>query len=231
MTAPDAAEVEALRQKHARDLNCLIDEDRSTRRRSLTKLKKALVEQPTASEATRAEFFAVHAQSALINLFADPVEKCREFAIAIVTAFASMAPLVRLSLSSRAALLPGGLRHVARVDPSDSVHQARSLLLRRGRRALAAEAPRPDRRARGAARGVGGAAADGAGPGLAEPAPAAERARVPTPEARGRTRGSGEVREDGACEVRRGRWERLPAKATDKHVAGESEGGPLCPGC
>ena len=103
LSAAAEADVEALRQKMQRDLNCLIDPDRSTRRRSLTKLKKALVEQPTASEATRAEFFAVHAQSALLNLFADPVEKCREFAIGIVHAFAAMAPLVRRAC---AAVLP-----------------------------------------------------------------------------------------------------------------------------
>ena len=64
----------------------------------LQKLKKALVDQPTASEAARAEFFAVHAQTSLINLFADPVEKCREFAIGIVNALAAMAPLVRQKL-------------------------------------------------------------------------------------------------------------------------------------
>ena len=93
-----SADCEELRQKYQRDLNCLVDPARSTRRRSLQKLKKALVDQPTASEAARAEFFAVHAQTSLINLFADPVEKCREFAIGIVNALAAMAPLVRQKL-------------------------------------------------------------------------------------------------------------------------------------
>ena len=42
--ASEGPDVEALRQKHQRDVNCLSDPDRSTRKRALTKLTKALLD-------------------------------------------------------------------------------------------------------------------------------------------------------------------------------------------
>ena len=65
----------------ARDLNCLADENRQTRKRALTKLGTL----PSAGHSSEqlAPLWADALRTPLLRLFADPVEKNRELAITL----------------------------------------------------------------------------------------------------------------------------------------------------
>lgn len=71
-------------QKLQRDVNCLLDENRSTRRRALERLQKETV-QSTPHIADEMEGLVDFLLKPLLKEFSDPVEKCRELAIGIVT--------------------------------------------------------------------------------------------------------------------------------------------------
>lgn len=73
-----------LLQKLQRDVNCLLDENRSTRRRALERLQKETV-QSTPHIADEMEGLVDFLLKPLLKEFSDPVEKCRELAIGIVT--------------------------------------------------------------------------------------------------------------------------------------------------
>ena len=67
----------------ARDLNCLADDNRQTRKRALTKLGAL----PSAGHSSEelAPLWADALRAPLLKLFADPVEKNRELAITLAT--------------------------------------------------------------------------------------------------------------------------------------------------
>lgn len=80
------ASVEEVAQKLQRDLNCLTDDNRTTRRRALDHLKKELVsgKSPCNSpEAAQALMEVV--LKPLLKVFSDQVEGCREQAVTLVT--------------------------------------------------------------------------------------------------------------------------------------------------
>ncbi|CAM9386582.1 unnamed protein product [Chrysoparadoxa australica] len=68
-----------------RDLNCLADSDRTSRRRALTRLEKLLLGKDPCPEETVMRRFLVDTLSLqLITLLADPVEKCRELSAGLL---------------------------------------------------------------------------------------------------------------------------------------------------
>lgn len=70
-------------QKLQRDVNCLLDENRSTRRRALERLQKEIAQSslhPKDVIDGLLEFLI----KPLLRVFSDPVEKCRELAIGII---------------------------------------------------------------------------------------------------------------------------------------------------
>jgi hypothetical protein len=68
------ADVEAVRAKYARDLNCLLDEDRNKRRRALELFAKAFASLPVA-------YLMADVLPPVLRTVADPVEKNRELAV------------------------------------------------------------------------------------------------------------------------------------------------------
>ena len=70
-------------QKLQRDLNCLLDDNRATRRRALDHLRKELVTGCHSPEAAQALMEVV--LKPLLKVFSDQVEGCREQAVATVT--------------------------------------------------------------------------------------------------------------------------------------------------
>ncbi|KAJ1450972.1 armadillo-type protein [Pelagophyceae sp. CCMP2097] len=80
----------ALLAKLQRNLNQVLDSDRSTRRRGLQALRKALVDERVAPADVCGRVFVSHFYDAVLRVAAaDPVEKCRELAIGLVSAFAA----------------------------------------------------------------------------------------------------------------------------------------------
>ena len=91
LTPEETEVIGVLKQKLQRNINCLADPDRSTRRRSLDKLKRTLLAAKPpegASVKAMAAFFESMLQEPLLKILADPVEKCRELSCEIVTRFA-----------------------------------------------------------------------------------------------------------------------------------------------
>jgi hypothetical protein len=79
-SSDDSAAGTALKQlalKLQRDVNCLSDPDRTTRRRALTKLDKVLVQEPQ-DRALLSAYLVNTLAAPLVQLLSDPVEKCRE---------------------------------------------------------------------------------------------------------------------------------------------------------
>lgn len=69
-------------QKLQRDVNCLLDENRSTRWRALERLRKETVQCSNLEDV--GEGLLDFLLKPLLKEFSDPVEKCRELAIGIV---------------------------------------------------------------------------------------------------------------------------------------------------
>eukprot|EP00966_Prymnesium_polylepis_P322730 7378973-Prymnesium_polylepis.3 len=83
-TMSDPSPVHAeLQQQHQRDINCLADDNRQTRRRALEKLVKLAGGGQPAE--TMLSFWEHALRTPVLKLFADPVEKCRELAITLTT--------------------------------------------------------------------------------------------------------------------------------------------------
>ena len=93
------ASVEEVVQKLQRDLNCLLDENRATRRRALDHLRKELVTgKPTRHSPEAAQALMEVVLKPLLRLFSDQVEGCREQAVAMVTDLSSIVPDISPSL-------------------------------------------------------------------------------------------------------------------------------------
>ncbi|KAL5484058.1 hypothetical protein EMCRGX_G020494 [Ephydatia muelleri] len=90
------ASVEEVVQKLQRDLNCLLDDNRATRRRALDHLRKELVTGRHSPEAAQALMEVV--LKPLLKVFSDQVEGCREQAVAMVTDLSATVPDVSLFL-------------------------------------------------------------------------------------------------------------------------------------
>ena len=65
-----------------RDINCLGDRDRMTRKNGLTRLERALKKEKRTDLV--AKLFAGELHKPLLACFGDPLEKCRELALGIL---------------------------------------------------------------------------------------------------------------------------------------------------
>jgi dynein assembly factor 5 len=72
-----------LKQKLQRDVNCLGDEDRNTRRRALEKIKRETLPTPPVPKAV-INSLADRLLKPLLKVVSDPVERCRNLAIEIM---------------------------------------------------------------------------------------------------------------------------------------------------
>ncbi|CAM9903686.1 unnamed protein product, partial [Discosporangium mesarthrocarpum] len=80
LSSEEGEALSQLRQRLQRDVNCLSDPDRSTRRRALGKLQKLLFQETKLQEPVLRGFLVRHLAPHLVNALKDPVEKCREVA-------------------------------------------------------------------------------------------------------------------------------------------------------
>jgi dynein assembly factor 5 len=93
LTPEENETINVLKQKLMRNINQLSDPDRSTRRRSLDKLKRTLLAAKPPDGATpqvMAVFFTTMMQQPLLKTLVDQVEKCRELSCEIITRFAGI---------------------------------------------------------------------------------------------------------------------------------------------
>eukprot|EP00164_Ancoracysta_twista_P001873 GFYU01002461.1.p1 GENE.GFYU01002461.1~~GFYU01002461.1.p1 ORF type:complete len:852 (-),score=283.55 GFYU01002461.1:130-2685(-) len=77
---------EDLLQSIQRDINCLADPDRSTRKRSIDKLKKNLLGSKKPDKGDLQGLYLVLTKP-VVKLFADEIEKCRELSVETMTEF------------------------------------------------------------------------------------------------------------------------------------------------
>jgi len=121
----DEATLVALKQKFQRNINCLTDDDRSTRKRSLEKLKRSLLGGKPPEGATPkvlAAFFSQCLQQPLLNLLSDSVEKCRELSCEMLTVFArSVLEDVPSLLKDSVPVLKSRLGVVPFVEPAEEM--------------------------------------------------------------------------------------------------------------
>ena len=84
----NASDLLEFTKKQQRNVNCLTDPNRSTRRRALIKFAKEFKTKPKPNEIQiQAQFFIQSIQSPLITCLSDDVEKCRELSCTILTYF------------------------------------------------------------------------------------------------------------------------------------------------
>lgn len=86
LTAAEESVFRHLSQKLQRDVNCLSDPDRTTRRRALVKLDKVLVQQEDGhiQEVICRCYLIRVLVGPLVSLLSDPVEKCRELSAGLL---------------------------------------------------------------------------------------------------------------------------------------------------
>ena len=88
--------VQQIVPKIQRDLNCLADPDRQTRRKGLLRLKGVVLEGKSGKPSSAyprevlASLFTQHLQGPLLKLFADASENCRESSIQLVHTFVAL---------------------------------------------------------------------------------------------------------------------------------------------
>ena len=96
----------SLLQKQQRNLNCLRDPDRTTRKRALSRMVKAFVDGNGAGYSVNVldMFFVEHLRDGLIRVISDQVEKNRDMALSLLGYFSSK--IVKDSFKLLQALLP-----------------------------------------------------------------------------------------------------------------------------
>ncbi len=67
-----------------RDVNCLSDENRSTRKRALERLRKATIGRCPGYDPAQLQSVCEFLVKPLLRIFSDPVEKCRELSISLL---------------------------------------------------------------------------------------------------------------------------------------------------
>ena len=72
-------------QKLQRDVNCIGDDNRSTRKRALERLRKETVGHSPPYSSAQLQGILEFLIKPLLKAFSDPVEKCRELAITNIT--------------------------------------------------------------------------------------------------------------------------------------------------
>ena len=71
-------------QKLQRDVNCLSDDNRTTRRRALDRLRRETVGRSPAHSLEVLQGLMEFLVKPLLKVLSDPVEKCRELAVGIL---------------------------------------------------------------------------------------------------------------------------------------------------
>lgn len=72
-------------QSLQRDINCLADDNRGTRKRALEKITKELFSKKTKFSASVLQVAFEEILKPILKLFSDPTEKCRELAVQMVS--------------------------------------------------------------------------------------------------------------------------------------------------
>ncbi|KAK2567034.1 Dynein axonemal assembly factor 5 [Acropora cervicornis] len=85
LSTSDRETLEALLQ---RDINCLSDENRGTRKRALEKIRKEVFSRKPHFPAALLQVAFTEILKPALKLFADPTEKCRELSVQLVSEFA-----------------------------------------------------------------------------------------------------------------------------------------------
>ncbi|CAH3109869.1 unnamed protein product [Porites lobata] len=80
--------LEALLQSLQRDINCLADDNRGTRKRALEKISKEVFSKKSKLSASVMKTVFEEILKPVLKLFSDPTEKCRELSLQMVTEFA-----------------------------------------------------------------------------------------------------------------------------------------------
>ncbi|XP_074630792.1 dynein axonemal assembly factor 5-like [Acropora palmata] len=88
LSTSDRETLEALLQSLQRDINCLSDENRGTRKRALEKIRKEVFSRKPHFPAALLQVAFTEILKPALKLFADPTEKCRELSVQLVSEFA-----------------------------------------------------------------------------------------------------------------------------------------------
>lgn len=88
LSATEKETLEALMQSLQRDINCLADDNRGTRKRALEKISKELFSKKTKFSASVLQVAFEEILKPILKLFSDSTEKCRELAVQVVSEFA-----------------------------------------------------------------------------------------------------------------------------------------------
>ncbi|XP_062515941.1 dynein axonemal assembly factor 5-like [Corticium candelabrum] len=113
-------DIEEICQKLQRDVNCLTDENRNTRRRALEKIKRETLPNPSLSSTVISSLAEIMLKP-LLKMVSDPVEKCRNLAIEIITGHCELVDKVDCFLPY---ILPVAVSRVGgaeMVEPSEEV--------------------------------------------------------------------------------------------------------------
>ncbi|XP_068729927.1 dynein axonemal assembly factor 5-like [Montipora capricornis] len=87
LSPKDRETLEALLQSLHRDINCLADDNRGTRKRALEKIRKEVFSKKPHFSATVLQVTFEEILKPALKLFADPTEKCRELSVQLVSEF------------------------------------------------------------------------------------------------------------------------------------------------
>ena len=119
------------RARYARDLNCLVDEDRNKRRRALGTFATVFVSGSKALTPDLSSYFASDCLAPLLKVVADPVEKNRELAVALIAdVFSANAALHVPVAAATLPVLSARLGTVPFPEPAEEVRLQLVKLLR-----------------------------------------------------------------------------------------------------
>lgn len=103
----------------ARHLNCLNEDNKATRKRALEQIKRETVDKGLSSSVLQEVFSAV--LKPLLKCLSDPMERCRETAIAVITEFIRCVPKPEESLPYLMPCLAQRLGEKDIVEPAEEL--------------------------------------------------------------------------------------------------------------
>ncbi|GFO25558.1 dynein, axonemal, assembly factor 5 [Plakobranchus ocellatus] len=116
----------AVVQSLTRHINCLGEDNRNTRKNALISIRKEVFDRKAPLSSRELESVSIEVLKPLLKSFSDPVEKCRELSIDIVSCFLKSVPTVESKLSYVVPILVQRLGQQEIVEPSEEI---RSLLV------------------------------------------------------------------------------------------------------
>lgn len=108
-------------QRISRHINSLNDPDRTTRKKGLEGIKKELFSQSHDQKVVFITYKENQLQPSLIKLISDPVEKCRELAIALIENYVDTTNDVETVLPAIVPCLIARLGQIELVEPSEEL--------------------------------------------------------------------------------------------------------------